>query len=111
MHDELPDFNAVLRLTQEAGPDVDLTPAQAAHAANIFRTEVRSVIKKLPNTSTIHLFMAGPVGLAFLFGQNSNALRPIQTYLFNKDNGRYYPAARLQNQPLAPDSDLSSKEP
>lgn len=110
MHDELPDFNAVLRLTPEAGPDVDLTPAQAAHAADVFRTEVRGAIKKLPNTSTIHLFMAGPMGLAFLFGQNSNALRPIQTYLFNKDNGRYYPAARLQNQPLTSDSDTSSEE-
>jgi len=76
---------------------VELSPAQAAHAADVFRTKVRDAIKELPKTSlpktsTIHLFMAGPTGLAFLFGQNSNTLRPIQTYLYSKDEGRYYPA-------------------
>jgi hypothetical protein len=101
MHDDLPDFNGVLRLTPEDGPDVELSPAQAAHAAGVFRTKVRNAIKKLPKISTIHLFMAGPTGLAFLFGRKSNTLRPIQTYLYSKDEGRYYPAGRLQNQSLS----------
>lgn len=105
MHDDLPDFNAMLHLTPKDGPGVELTPGQAVHAAEVFRTEVRDAIKKLPKTSTIHLFMAGPMGLAFLSGQKSNTLRPIQTYLYNKDNGEYYPAARLQNQPHTNDSE------
>ncbi|WP_458210313.1 SAVED domain-containing protein [Haladaptatus sp. NG-SE-30] len=110
MHDQLPDFNGVLKLTPEDGPGVELTPAEAVHAADVFRTEVRNAIKQLPKTSTIHLFMASPMGLAFLFGQQSNTLRPIQTYLFNKDDGRYYPAGRLQTQPLSNDSDTPSEE-
>ncbi len=97
MHAELPDFNGVLRLTPEDGPDIQLTSAEAVHAADVFRTEVRSAIKTLPTTSTIHLFMAVPAGLAFLFGQKSNTLRPIQTYLY-KDEGRYSLAGRLQTQ-------------
>lgn len=108
MHDELPEFNAVLRLTPEDGPGIELTPGQAVHAADVFRTEVQSAIKKLSNISTIHLFMAGPMGLAFLFGQKSNALRPVQTYLYNKDDGKYYPAAKLQSQPHSDDSESKS---
>lgn len=110
MHNELPDFNGVLRLTPEEGPDVELSPAQAAHAADVFRTKVRNAIKELSKTSTIHLFMAGPTGLVFLFGRKSNTLRPIQTYLYSKDEGRYYPASRLQNQPLSNNSDSASEE-
>lgn len=97
MHAELPDFNGMLRLTPEDGPGIQLTSAEAVHAADVFRTEVRRAIKTLPTTSTIHLFMAVPVGLAFLFGQQSNTLRPIQTYLY-KDEGRYCLAGRLQDQ-------------
>jgi hypothetical protein len=50
------------------------------------------------------------MGLAFLFGRNSNTLRPIQTYLYSKDEGRYYPAGRLQNQSLSDGSDTASGE-
>ncbi|MFC6977239.1 SAVED domain-containing protein [Halomicroarcula sp. GCM10025709] len=110
MHNDLPDFNGILRLTPEDGPGVELSPAQAAHAADVFRTKVRDAIKELPKTSTIHLFIAGPMGLAFLFGRNSNTLRPIQTYLYSKDEGRYYPSGRLQDQPLSDGSDTASEE-
>jgi len=110
MHNDLPDFNGVLRLTPEDGPNVELSPAQAAHAADIFRTKVRNAIKELAKTSTIHLFIAGPTGLAFLFGRKSNTLRPIQTYLYSKDEGRYYPAGRLQNQPLSNGSETTPEE-
>lgn len=95
---------------RENGPDAELSPAQTAHVADVFRTKVRDAVKKQPKTSTIHLFIAGPTGLAFLFGRNSNTLRPIQTYLYSKDEGQYYPVGRLQNQPLSDRSDAASEE-
>lgn len=48
MHDDLPDFNGVLMLAPEDGPDVELPPAEAVHAADVFRTEVRTTIKNCP---------------------------------------------------------------
>jgi len=46
---------------------------------------------------TVHLFLAVPVGLAFLIGQSLNTAGPVQTYehLPSDAVGRYYPAVLL----------------
>jgi hypothetical protein len=88
---ELPEFNGILELTHQAERAPTLTASQAAHAATLFRDEVRTTVNELSNTSRIHLFMAGPAGLAFLFGQQTNTLPPIQTYdLDTADGPRVY---------------------
>lgn len=97
---DLPEFNGILELTPQDGPGVRFTPEQACHAATVFQNELRGAVNELSNTSKIHLFLAGPVGLAFLFGQLSNALPPIQTYLFAGDEGTYQQAALISNQHL-----------
>lgn len=94
---DLPEFNGILELFYEMDRAPKLTASQAAHVAAVFRDELRSSLNDLPNTSTIHLFMASPLGLAFLFGQQTNTLPPIQTYLLDTSDGPrvYRPAVRL----------------
>lgn len=96
--DELPDFNAELRLTPEVNGYDDLDPRQAVDIANTFRSEIREALQERPDTETIHLFMAVPTGLAFLMGQKSNALRQFQTYSHVKDTGEYRQGPLLQSQ-------------
>lgn len=94
----LPDFGGVLELS--LGDDIGslLSASEAAHAAYIFRQEVQTALNELSATSKIHLFMAVPAGLAFLFGQQSNAFPQIQTYLLETSNGErtYHPAVLLK---------------
>lgn len=95
----LPDFGGVLELS--LGDDIgsSLNASEAAHAAHVFRQEIQSALNELSATSTIHLFMAAPAGLAFLFGQQSNTFPEIQTYLLETTDGArtYQPAASLGN--------------
>lgn len=93
----LPEFNGRLELGIEEDMRPTLTPAQAVDAANVFQDELRSAMNRVSQTATIHLFMAVPVGLAFLFGQVTNTLPPIQTYLLDTTGKRAYePAVRLK---------------
>ncbi|WP_396275536.1 SAVED domain-containing protein [Haloarcula sp. S1AR25-4] len=70
----------------------------ATQATTMFQQGLRDSLNELSNTSTIHLFMAGPVGLAFLFGQQTNSLPMIQTpVLDTTDRAKNYrPAIKLQ---------------
>lgn len=98
VRDELPDFSAELRLTPEVDRYDDLDPGQAVDIANSFRSEIRDALQEIPDTETIHLFMAVPTGLAFLMGQKSNALRQFQTYCHVNDTGEYKQGPLLQSQ-------------
>jgi len=94
---ELPDFGGVLELS--VGDDVgsSLTSSEAAHAAGVFQQEIQRALNQLSATSTIHLFMAVPVGLAFLFGQQTNTFPPVQTYILPDGERTYQQAAVVQN--------------
>lgn len=93
----LPDFGGVLELSLGDEIGSSLNASEAAHAAHVFRQEVQMALNELSATSTIHLFMAAPAGLAFLFGQQSNTFPEIQTYLLETTDGArtYQPAASL----------------
>ncbi|MFC6965007.1 SAVED domain-containing protein [Halocatena marina] len=94
----LPDFAGVLELS--LGDDIGslLSAPEAVHAARLFQREVQSALNELSATSTIHLFMAAPAGLVFLYGQQSNTFPSIQTYLLETTDGErtYRPAALLK---------------
>lgn len=94
----LPRFNGILEFDFEQTTNKKLTAPQAAHAAEIFQEQLRDALNQFSDTSTIHLFMAAPAGLAFLFGQKTNTSPPIQTYLLDTDSRdrTYKPAAQLQ---------------
>jgi hypothetical protein len=83
----LPTFDGILQLAFDTEQRPELTPAQAAHAATVFRQELRDALNEFSNTSTVHLFIAGPAGLAFLFGQQTNTSPPIQTYVLDTTGG------------------------
>lgn len=93
----LPNFGGVLELSLGDAIGSSLSASEAAHAAHVFRQEVQTVLNELSATSTIHLFIAAPAGLAFLFGQQSNTFPQIQTYLLETTDGArtYQPAASL----------------
>lgn len=76
---DLPKFSGIQELFFEGERAPTLTASQAAHVAAVFRDELRSLLNDLPSTSTIHLFMAGPVEFVFSFSQQTNTLPPIQT--------------------------------
>ncbi|THE66521.1 SAVED domain-containing protein [Salinadaptatus halalkaliphilus] len=94
---DLSEFRGVLEFTPGDGPDIRLTPDQAGHAASVFRTEIRKTVNEIAPVSKIHLFMAAPTGLAFLFGQQTNTFPPIQTYLLPNGANTYHRAALLLN--------------
>ncbi|WP_390208757.1 SAVED domain-containing protein [Halobium salinum] len=95
----LPNFGGVLELSLGDDSGSVLSASEAAHTAHVFRQKVQSVLNELSAISTIHLFMAVPAGLAFLFGQQSNTFPEIQTYLLETTDGArtYQPAASLGN--------------
>lgn len=92
---DLSEFRGVLEFIPDDGPDIKLTPNQAGHAAAVFRTEIRETVNKIAPVSKIHLFIAVPAGLAFLFGQQTNTFPPIQTYLLPDGANTYQEAALL----------------
>lgn len=53
---------------------------------------------RLAPVNQIHMFMAGPAGLAVMIGQLSNTLGPMQTYEYITQTGTgvYQPAALLR---------------
>lgn len=95
----VPDFGGVLELS--LGDDIGslLSASEAAHAASVYRREVQRALNQLSATSTIHLFMAAPVGLAFFFGQKSNTFPPVQTYILPEGQRTYQQAAVVRDQP------------
>ena len=95
---DLPAFRAILRVTKQGGRIHQLeTPGQAQDVARIVIEgieEARTTLK----IEKVHLFMAVPVGLAFMIGQLLNALGVIQTYELVSEGatGFYRSAASLR---------------
>ena len=95
---ELPPLNGMVEFRLEQSGEKRLDAPKSSHIAHVFEEQLRDVLNRVSKTSMIHLFMATPVGLAFLLGQKTNTLPPIQTYcLGTTDSGRAYePAALLK---------------
>ncbi len=87
----LPEFRAVVDARLPDCNNVHLTADQAAEIARRISAEIRGAREKYRPSGAIHLFMAVPVGLAFLLGQLSNTLGPIVVYEHESDGcvGRY----------------------
>ena len=96
--EELPEFRTVLHLH---GPKKEPFHVASAGQALFLAKFLVQAVKRLKDETRfagpVHLFMAGPVGLAFLIGQLSNQILPIQTYEFDPQDsgGRYRAAAHV----------------
>lgn len=100
----LPSFRKVIRAEPESVgcPARIESPAQAASLARELAAAIRRVREDVPAGTCFHLFLAGPVGLAVLVGQQLNAVGPVQTYEHDPDRGVYLPAALLTEHSFTP---------
>lgn len=100
----LPKFRAVLSITPEDGSARRelSSPGHAAQLARLIGRVIREARKELRTVERIHLFIAGPAGLAVLVGQLLNSLGPVQTYEHEQIDGvgSYRAAALLTDPPV-----------
>lgn len=94
---DLPDFNTVVEI-ERTGYHAHMSPEQGVKIANTFQKTIRDELNSRPNIKTIHLFQSSPAGLAFLLGQHTNTLPPIQTYEFDNTHKprKYKPAMTIK---------------
>jgi hypothetical protein len=98
----LPNFRAIVCVQPADGSTrSELSePGHATHLARLIARAIRDARKELRTIERIHLFFAGPAGLAVLLGQLLNAFGPIQTYEHEQLGGvGCYRAAALLTDP------------
>lgn len=100
----LPRWRATVHVQPVGGPSdtLRLTAGQASALAGHIRKAIRTAHAEYAIRGRTHLFMAGPTGLAFLIGQLSNALGPIQMHELDHTQGAvgtYLPGVLLQEDP------------
>jgi hypothetical protein len=95
---EVPTFRGYVRLRGPGGGPADLaTPGEAADAAFRLVESIGGARRRWRDIRRIHLFIAGPAGLAVLVGRLLNGFGPVQTYehVPNDSVGHYRRAALL----------------
>jgi hypothetical protein len=95
---DLPEFRAILHVRHDGHFPQDIAkPDEASDVAALVVEGLRRARDEYQARGTVHLFLAAPVGLAFLIGQSLNTAGPIQTYEHVPVNavGTYLPAALL----------------
>lgn len=97
----VPPFRAVLSVAPTDGSTRrELAPGQATQLARQIVGAIREARGQLRTIERIHLFLAGPAGLAVLLGQLLNAVGPVQTYEHDQTSGvGCYRAAALLGDP------------
>ena len=97
--DALPSFRAVVDVRLDNQKAVVLNPSQALDIAHQTIEAVRNARNEFRPKGAVHLFMAAPVGLAFLLGQLSNTLGPIRLYEHDEVDtvGRYVAGPLLRD--------------
>jgi hypothetical protein len=77
-------------------PDIQIRDdREAASLARMTSRAIRNALDTYGPLEAVHLFFAGPAGLAVLIGQLTNTLPPVVTYDAIHDTGRYTRAATL----------------
>jgi hypothetical protein len=88
----------LLTITPAAGVDDQAitSPGQAVTYAQTIRDLVRHEVGQHPDAQNIHLFLAGPGGLALLLGHRWNRLRRTVVYEHLGAGNGYVPASTIQ---------------
>lgn len=91
-----PEWRAVLAIGSPAGRNtraVPLTADEAASLVHLTIDAIRSMRAQVVGIDSIHFFIAGPAGFAFLLGTAIATLPPITTYEYDTSTSLYVPAA------------------
>ena len=81
--------------TAGAHDQVVTGPGQAIAYAQQFRQAAREAVSTRPGTEKVHLFLAGPGGLALLLGHRWNRVRPTLVYEHLGTGRGYTPAFEI----------------
>jgi TRAP transporter TAXI family solute receptor len=76
--------------------------AEAASLARLVKSAIRGAIDTFGSLDAVHVFLAGPTGLAMLIGQLAKAFPPVVTYDATGAGGAYTRAATLGAPPPPP---------
>lgn len=91
-----PSWRAVLVIEATTGRNTraqPLTRDEAASLVHLTVDAIRSARADVLGIDSIHLFIAGPAGFAFLLGTAVATLPPITTYEYDTISSQYVPAA------------------
>ncbi len=95
----LPEFRGwVYANPPSAHPHFFSEPGEATDLAHEIIAAIRTARSRYGRIGDLHLFIAGPAGLAFLLGQLLNTLGTVHTYEHVTDHGigHYHPAVAFQ---------------
>lgn len=70
-----------------------LAPDEVASLVHLTVDAIRNVRSQVSGIDSIHIFIAGPAGFAFLLGTVIATLPPITTYEYDTSTTLYVPAA------------------
>jgi hypothetical protein len=97
---ELPPLRAIVSFRRAAPPPHALEPGEAVDLAVAIRDSLRKLRQDLGSVGRLHLFMAVPVGLAFLLGQLLNTFGEVLVYehvpAIGDSPGQYKPEVLLR---------------
>lgn len=91
-----PVWHAVLEIGSPAGRNTrakPLTPEEAASLVHLTIDAIRSTRAQVVGIDSLHFFIAGPAGFAFLLGTSIATLPTITTYEYDTATSLYAPAA------------------
>lgn len=91
-----PEWRMVLTIGAPAGRNTRAVPLAADEVASLVHLTVdaiRNVRSRVVGIDSIHFFIAGPAGFAFLLGTAIATLPPITTYEYDTSTALYVPAA------------------
>lgn len=94
VHACVPDHIADIRIqTSRLELDALASPADLECVVQAFREAVEAILRFRPGAQRVHLFLSGPVGLAFRLGAAlPTSAPPVQTYQFDATAQRHRPA-------------------
>lgn len=98
-HEILPAWRGVLTIQRSREVDLrskPLTSEEAASLAWYIIDNIRKERHKYGKIETVHLFIAGPVGLAILLGSVLATLPSVITYEYDPKSSRYIEATTVQ---------------
>ncbi len=94
---DLPSFRAYIKVLPAKGPPHFFdNGGQARDLAQKVVEEIRQARVLYAKPLTVHLFIAGPVGFAFVLGQLLNTLGKVHLYEYDPDEERYRRALTIQ---------------